>query len=151
MFNFVNSTLFLLLIFSMNKLQGQSLKTHQWKERLVLLIANDQENKSLQKQLAIFRTDQEGVKERKLFIYQITPGKYKNGITPNTNWEESSTLFKEFRKLNSDFEIILIGLDGGIKLRQEETISNKELFALIDGMPMRRAEIRKNKKSHYQN
>ena len=43
---------------------------------------------------------------------------------------------------NNDFEVILIGLDGGIKLRQDQTLLKQDLFRIIDAMPMRRNEIR---------
>jgi hypothetical protein len=40
------------------------------------------------------------------------------------------------------FEVILIGKDGGVKLRAKTPISIQELFSLIDAMPMRRQELR---------
>ena len=40
------------------------------------------------------------------------------------------------------FEVVLIGLDGGIKLRQTKLVSLDKLFTLIDGMPMRRNELK---------
>ena len=36
---------------------------------------------------------------------------------------------------------VLIGKDGGVKLRQEELVRPAELFALIDSMPMRKHEM----------
>ena len=59
-----------------------------------------------------------------------------------TAWRHAEDLFKKFKKTKNGFEIILIGLDGGIKLRQNELLSTRKLFELIDGMPMRQAEIR---------
>ena len=38
--------------------------------------------------------------------------------------------------------VALIGKDGGVKLRDEAMVSNEDLFALIDSMPMRRQEMR---------
>ncbi|MEO1019351.1 MAG: DUF4174 domain-containing protein, partial [Pseudomonadota bacterium] len=42
---------------------------------------------------------------------------------------------------NSDFRVLLIGKDGGVKLRSNEWVSAHEVFALIDTMPMRRREM----------
>ncbi len=39
------------------------------------------------------------------------------------------------------FEVVLIGRDGGEKLRANAPVPPAELFALIDTMPMRRAEM----------
>lgn len=36
--------------------------------------------------------------------------------------------------------VLLIGLDGEVKLRQSHAATNEQLFGLIDAMPMRRAE-----------
>ena len=38
-------------------------------------------------------------------------------------------------------QVLLIGKDGGVKLRSTEPVSTDELFALIDSMPMRRREM----------
>ena len=42
------------------------------------------------------------------------------------------------------FEISLIGLDGGIKLSQNEILTAEKLFGIIDQMPMRRIEVENN-------
>jgi hypothetical protein len=44
----------------------------------------------------------------------------------------------------SGFQVLLIGLDGGVKMDQSEIISCKKLFGTIDSMPMRKAEMIKN-------
>ncbi|MBK8211301.1 MAG: DUF4174 domain-containing protein [Rhodospirillales bacterium] len=36
--------------------------------------------------------------------------------------------------------VLLIGLDGELKLRQSRVATNEQLFGLVDAMPMRRAE-----------
>jgi len=43
------------------------------------------------------------------------------------------------------FSIVLIGKDGGEKLRRTKPLTPAELFALVDAMPMRRAEMRESK------
>ena len=41
--------------------------------------------------------------------------------------------------------VLLIGKDGGIKLRQSSAISTATLFATIDAMPMRQREMRERR------
>ena len=135
------------LLFSvllMNNSSAQSLKKHQWKNRLILILVKQPANDVLKKQVKSFRAAKAGMNERKLMVYQITPEKYGVGFKESINWQRSDELFKTYKREKSDFEIILIGLDGGIKLRQNEFLSTDDLFALIDGMPMRRAELKKN-------
>lgn len=46
-----------------------------------------------------------------------------------------------------DFELVLIGKDGGVKARTSDPNALEDFLALIDSMPMRRAEMR-SKGSH---
>lgn len=39
------------------------------------------------------------------------------------------------------FEVLLIGKDGGVRLRQPRPITPEALFAKIDAMPMQRREM----------
>ena len=43
--------------------------------------------------------------------------------------------------------IVLIGKDGGVKMKKEFQVDPKTVFTLIDGMPMRRAEMERSGKS----
>ena len=40
------------------------------------------------------------------------------------------------------YQFILVGKDGGEKLRADTIIDTKQLFATIDAMPMRREEMK---------
>ena len=42
----------------------------------------------------------------------------------------------------SDNVYVLIGLDGGVKMRKEEPLDWENIFRTIDSMPMRQSEIR---------
>lgn len=43
------------------------------------------------------------------------------------------------------FSVTLIGKDGGEKLRRESVLTTRELFAIVDAMPIRRAEIERGR------
>ena len=124
--------IFALIIFPM---KSQELEKHQWNDR-ILLILNAEDDQ----QLSEFLSDTNGLKERKLVNYDLKPGKARLVFPEKTAFRESA-LFKKYAE-NKNFEVVLIGLDGGVKLRQTEILENEELFAVIDGMPMRKAEIR---------
>ena len=60
------------------------------------------------------------------------------------------TLNKAFAKaheidVTQPYTLILIGRDGGEKFRSSVFVKAEELFAIIDAMPMRRAEMKKGK------
>ena len=118
---------------------GQNLKNHQWKNRVLLVLSNSESNRAFKKQMLQF-TDVEALKERKLLVYQIFPDNYLLG----KKREKSTLFFEQFMKDKETFRVVLIGLDGGIKYSQTEVLSRDKLFDIIDSMPMRQAEIRRN-------
>ena len=122
---------------------AQDLSKHQWKDRLVLIIAEEKTEK-FQQQLTELQKHQQVLKERKLVVYQILPEKYSTGFQEE-NWKSSTELYGKYKVKNSDFRVMLIGLDGGEKLEQTEVLSIEKLFNTIDSMPMRQAEMRKNR------
>ncbi len=122
---------------------AQDLSKHQWKDRLVLIIAEEKTEK-FQQQLTELQKHQQGLKERKLVVYKILPEKYSTGFQEE-NWKSSTELYGKYKVKNRDFRVMLIGLDGGEKLEQTEVLSIEKLFNTIDSMPMRQAEMRKNR------
>lgn len=118
---------------------GQSLRKHRWKDRILLIISQDSARQM--QQIGILKKDLKGIEERKLIVYLSTPY-WLNRDVMKTKWLRNTRFYEKVKKMKGNFEIALVGLDGGVKLRQTEVISLEKLFALIDGMPMRRAEIK---------
>ena len=54
-----------------------------------------------------------------------------------------TALRQKFSMADGSFTLLLIGKDGGEKARQTKSVDLKALFALIDTMPMRRAEMKR--------
>lgn len=129
----------MLALFSVSISFGQDLKQYRWVQRVLIVTAKD--THLLKEQMDSLSKDIKGLQERKLAIYQVTPNGYAKG-TRITNWTKTKDFYQRITKRKKDFEVILIGLDGGVKLRQTELLTLEKLFTLIDGMPMRRAEIR---------
>ena len=125
--------------------KAQDLSSHKWQERLVLVLAKDTAQQGLKDQLKELGQHTEGMQERKIVIYQVLPDRYRIGMRQENAWLRSNKLsYDKYSATESHFELVLIGLDGGIKLRRQAPITCKELFAHIDGMPMRKAEIRRD-------
>ncbi len=123
-------------------LTGQNLKEHQWKNRLVLIITSDSESETYTSQIEAFNINGQEFDERKLIIYKVSPNKYKVENSDDNSWVSDSKLYTLYNSNDKDFKIILIGLDGHIKIEQSELLTTKDLFATIDSMPMRRSELR---------
>ncbi|MFT5885303.1 MAG: hypothetical protein ACI9IP_001763 [Arcticibacterium sp.] len=135
-------TISLVLLFATMMIQlpafSQTLKKHQWKNRVLLVISNKENNEPFQKQMDEF-SDEKPLNERKLVLYKVFPESY----ILEEKRINSSVLFEMYIKNKKDFCVVLIGLDGGVKLSQSNPLSSQDLFRIIDSMPMRRSEIRK--------
>ena len=57
---------------------------------------------------------------------------------------DAQHLKNRFQYAPSHFCLWLIGKDGGLKLSQQKAVLLPQLFGLIDSMPMRQAEMRRN-------
>lgn len=126
-----------------NQAQAQDLTVHRWENRMVLLLTDNGGLAKLEKQLALLDSDSTGLANRKLMVISSTPDQVKR-VFPNA-WrkpQSASTLYKQFHR-KGDFEFVLIGLDGGVKLRRTEVMDLKALYRIIDSMPMRTAEMRR--------
>ena len=138
-----NLLLLVAFLFTLNS-YCQNLKEHQWKNRLVLIITKDLTSDIFKRQNVTLASKTEELKQRKILVYKIIPKNYQLEYS-NKNIIQNDNMFRKYNKADNIFKIILIGLDGGIKLEQTEFLSTEKLFAIIDGMPMRRSEIRNNK------
>ncbi len=115
----------------------QSLTDYRWENRLVLILADSGDSPFLKDQLNALRDDDPGLRDRKLMVFQVTPTGYREGLDGG-RWQSDASLYQTHHRAGE--EIILIGLDGGVKLRQKQVLTREKLYATIDVMPMRRAE-----------
>lgn len=127
---------------SMASAFAQDLKEYQWKNRLLIVVASDAALPLFRQQLAVLQADAQGLSERKLLIFQVLPTAYRIGLDHNTKWNAGENLYERFARTGSPFTVLLIGLDGGVKVWQTDLMPLEELFGRIDAMPMRKAELR---------
>ena len=128
-------------------MDSQDLKSHQWKNRIVLVLSQDENLPEFSEQIEGLKSVSKGCAERKLIMYQVVPNEVHSNHFDGSNskkWTSQTELYKEFMEKNNKFKIVLIGLDGTVKEERSNPISSKELFEIIDGMSMRQAEMRKN-------
>lgn len=135
-----------------SNLNGQNLENHNWVNRVIIVKTKQEHSNKYQKQIEEISLSKEEFKDRKLIAYQITGSKYSlkdyENIKQEKSGELSMNLTKEILNKKNDFEIILIGLDGRIKLRKTDIVSKEELFSNIDLMPIRKAELKSRSKEN---
>jgi hypothetical protein len=122
-------------------------ESFQWENRLIILFQLD-ENEAIRQLNEVYQ-DSSGYTDRDLKIIflktEIPDSKFSEGlenllVTP----ENPQEWISYFRLEEIDTPMyILVGKDGGKKLNEVEMIPNDILFRVIDAMPMRQREMRK--------
>jgi hypothetical protein len=118
------------LAISLTIMNAKNLDELRWKERVILIYAPKGSEKQLGRQEALLRLHDVELTERD--ITQIVVR------APAENPE----IAKRFKLSDAGFSVLLIGKDGGEKLRSHEIVSPETLCRLIDSMPMRKEEMR---------
>ena len=119
---------------------SQDIKKHQWENRVLLVFTDDKKSDNFKHQIKILSENKKELIERKLVIYQFTENDFTTDFSEV--WFSSNSMFKKYVHTNDSFKVLLLGLDGGIKLEQDKILSLEKLFTIIDGMPMRRSELK---------
>ncbi|XMO87583.1 DUF4174 domain-containing protein [Algibacter sp. AS12] len=132
---------FATLMISVNKGMSQNIASHQWENRVLLVLTDGANTSTFQNQIKELQAHENGLTNRKLIVYQIKKHSYTKGLLDEA-WQNSSKTYEKYKSKNSSFEVILIGLDGGIKIRQPHLLTCEKLFEIIDVMPMRKSELK---------
>ena len=114
------------------------LKPYKWENRVIILVASEPDHPMLPRQLRIFEERSPGIKERDLVIFSNQADSLDNSIR--------QAIRNNFDLPDEGFRFLLIGKDGSVKIDRAEVVSSKELFAIIDAMPMRRREMKDQKR-----
>ncbi len=141
--------IFILSLISMSitqNINAQSLEDYQWKNRVLLLVDASSDTDALKSQQAELTSDKKALKERDLQIFWVTSDAvyFSDGSPSKLN---AKKIYDDYA-LGSNFRgTLLLGKDGGVKLKKPYEVSAQEIFDLIDGMPMRRREMRESGKN----
>lgn len=119
------------------------LRSHQWKHRVLLVFAPASYNAAYLRQRLQFDKAPQGFRDRELLYVPVVDGETLQVRTQNLDAESQKALREEFSIPSDSFAVLLIGKDGGVKLRRAEPVTADELFRLIDSMPMRQQEMRR--------
>ena len=118
----------------------------RWKNRVLVLFSHSESDASFQLQRKGLASSAEEVLDRELMILEIVEqGQSRAGNQPLSG-KSVQDIRKRLGVVGGSFQVLLIGKDGGVKLRSSEPVSMKDLFGLIDSMPMRQQEMGSKKK-----
>jgi len=118
----------------------------RWKHRILLLFSPSESDSSfrLQKQDLASRTEE--VIERDLVILEILEHGESRTSQEILSKETAESIRNRFKARSGRFQVLLIGKDGGVKLRSEQPVPVQDILGLIDSMPMRRQEMGSQRK-----
>jgi hypothetical protein len=114
----------------------------RWKQRVLVLFASTRDDSRLRRQLEDVRATQAAFDDRdmELVVVLKDSGSHAAGtLTP----QEASRLRATLRVRPDAFAVLLVGKDGTTKRTADRPVPMQELYTLIDAMPMRRAEMRR--------
>jgi hypothetical protein len=134
-------------IFGGQEALSMDLNQFQWKNRLLFIFAPEKGDSFFQALQSEISTQPDEISERDLVVFKIfeTGPSYQENIQIDTR--AAAAIRTKFAAPLGNFTCILVGKDGGIKLRQDSQVKLEEVFNLIDAMPMRREEMRQKSQS----
>lgn len=122
---------FIFLALTVSTMNAGTLEELRWKKRVVVIYAPAGSEGQLARQEQSLRTHKVELDERDVTqILLREPA-------------ENRRIADRFKLAEAGFTVLLIGKDGGEKLRSHDVVSPATLCRLIDSMPMRQEEMRK--------
>ena len=101
---------------------------YHWKNRLLVILAPSARDMAFETQKHAYDQARDEYNERDLVVLAESDG--------------DGPLHRRFHAPAGEFRVMLIGKDGHTAIERSNPIGNRELFGLIDAMPMRRQEMR---------
>jgi hypothetical protein len=108
------------------------LSTFKWKNRVLVLLAPSDHDPRLGEQQATATAAAAGFSERDLIVV--------------AEIGTEGSLHRMCGTRVGDFQVVLVGKDGRSTLQWSKPVSSEVLFSVIDKMPMRRDEMRQQRK-----
>lgn len=117
----------------MTPTQIEQLESYRGRNRVALVFAPSRTDESYLAQERLFRAAEAGLRKRDLLVRYI----FLDGPEGDDRTQSC------FKVSETSFTVVLIGKDGGEKARFLEPIQPSTLFSLIDQMPLRRREMKR--------
>ena len=125
-----NFLTFVALITVLSSMNAKDLDELRWKERVIIIYAPDGSEKELARQQELLGSYDAELNERDTTQVILRAR------------AENPEITERFGLAEAGFTLLLIGKDGGEKLRSGEIVAPERLIRLIDSMPMRQGEMR---------
>ena len=115
-----------------------------WKNRVLVVFADDFDDEYYKNQIQILKADTIDLNERNLIVFGVSQTIVKTEYGDKADRITAKEVRDYYRITQGANSTILIGKDSGEKQRWSELIETVHIFSLIDTMPMRQLEMRRN-------
>ncbi len=124
---------------------GEPLDAYLWKNRLMIIFAPSLDDHQLVDQRELNVHAIEGLKARDMVVFAVIGGDRVNPELGPAPAGDAADLRRRFGIAESRFAIVLVGKDGTEKFRSAAPVDLSVVFDIVDGMPMRRREMRERR------
>jgi hypothetical protein len=119
----------------------RGLKAYQWQNRVLVLLVPTRQHPAFHSQQKLFEGQKAAFADRDLVLLEAIgdqPVQMKEGA------ETAASLRERYRVAPDEFTLLLLGKDGGEKFRSAAPVPPEKIYGIIDAMPMRKSEMRKD-------
>jgi len=118
---------------------------HRGKDRLLLIFSPELRDARLTEQTLDIQRNRAGLLERDMVVYRVVMNGESNCDGSVIDDRTAREIRSQFGVPDQAFQVILVGKDGTVKLRRLTPTPLRQVFSLVDSMPMRRREMRERK------
>ena len=119
------------------------LNKYKWENRVLLLFTPDAKNEEYTKQKTNISANAKGLPERDMVLIDIEGEDTVRVNGEVQTGEHGKQMREQFDIAPSTFTILLLGKDGTEKYRSTTAVPVEDIYNIIDQMPMRQQEMRK--------
>ncbi|MEM0909015.1 MAG: DUF4174 domain-containing protein, partial [Pseudomonadota bacterium] len=123
--------------------EASQLQPARWETRPLLIFTPSDTAADLSRQTTELANHAGGLTDRRMSVYIVEPRRVFTTFGGPVVRADPKALRRRFKVPDDAFRVILVGLDGGAKGMWDQPVASETLFNLIDGMPMRRQELRR--------
>lgn len=117
-----------------------SLSPYEWKNRVVIVFGASLDE-TASRQIEALGSQEAALADRDMVVLHVEGDTVRTIYGPPSS-PNAAALKSEAGVEGNKFTVVLVGKDGGVKLRSDRIVSDVEMFDLIDRMPMRQSEQR---------
>ena len=121
-----------------------NLSEYRWENRVILLFASDSADEYYRRQAELLKSETAGLADRDLMVVSVFAEGESNLDGKSITERSADRLRNRYWDKSDTFTFILLGKDGGVKIRADDIVEIDQLFGRIDSMPMRQREMRNN-------